>query len=133
MKLKTVNLLQRVKVPNYDVSLYPSGKEAHIEKFWEVDDNILNLTQRLSIKLPSSGAELIKIAHEEGCEDMFPLLSKEEKTIIAKDGKIPVYSKWQQKIRDGKISPDTLLTLAGLASFKADQAELDKRISNIIG
>ena len=64
---------------------------------------------------------------------MFPLLSKEEKATIAADGKIPVYSKWQQKIKDGKIAPDTLLTLAGLASFTADQAMLDQRILNIIG
>jgi transaldolase len=118
---------------NYDVSIYSSGKDARIEKFWEVDDKVLNLTQRLSTKLPLSGAELIHIAHEEGCEDMFPSLSKEEKAALAADGKIPVLSRWQQKIRDGKIAPDTLLTLAGLTSFTTDQAMLDQRILNIIG
>ena len=59
---------------------------------------------------------------------MFPSLTKEEKAIIAGDGKIPVFSRWEQKIKDGKIAPDTLLTLAGLASFTADQAMLDQRI-----
>jgi transaldolase len=118
---------------NYDVSIYSLAKDAHIEKFWEVDDKALNLAQRLNTKLPSSGAELIHIAQEEGCEDMFPALSKEEKTTLAEDGKIPVFSRWQQKIRDGKIAPDTLLTLAGLASFTKDQTNLDQRILNIIG
>lgn len=118
---------------NYDVSLYSSARDARIEKFWEVDDKVLNFAQRLNTKLPSSGAELIHIANEEGCEDMFPMLSKEEKTAFAEDGKIPVFSRWQQKIKDGKIAPDTLLTLAGLASFTADQADLDQRILNIIG
>jgi len=118
---------------NYDVSLYSSDKDAHIEKFWEVDDKVLNLAQRLNTKLPSSGVELTHIAHEEGCENMFPSLSKEEKTALAGDGKIPVFSRWQQKIMDGKIAPDTLLTLAGLASFTADQSMLDQRILNIIG
>jgi len=117
---------------NYDVSIYPPAKDAGIEKFWEVDDKVLSLAQRLNQKLPLSGPELVHIAHEEGCEDMFPSLSKEEKATIAGDGKIPVYSKWQQKIRDGKIAPDTLLTLAGLASFTADQTLLDQRIINII-
>jgi transaldolase len=117
---------------NYDVRLYSSAREAHIEKFWEVDDKVLNFAQRLNTKLPSSGAELIHIANEEGCEDMFPMLLKEEKTVLAEDGKIPVFSRWQQKIKDGKIAPDTLLTLAGLASFTADQADLDQRILNII-
>jgi transaldolase len=118
---------------NYDVSLFPSAKDARIEKFWEVDDKVLSLAQRLNQKMPVTGPELIHIAQEEGCEDMFPSLSKEEKATIASDGKIPVFSKWQKKIADGKIAPDTLLTLAGLASFTADQAMLDQRILNIIG
>jgi transaldolase len=117
---------------NYDISLYSSAQDGHIEKFWEVDDKVLSLAQRLYTKLPSSGAELVHIAHEEGCEDMFPSLSKEEKAALAGDGKIPVFSRWQEKIRDGKIAPDTLLTLAGLASFNADQVMLDQRILNII-
>lgn len=118
---------------NYEASIYPSASDARIEKFWEVDDKVLNLAERLSVKLPSTGAEIVHIAYEEGCEDMFPSLSKEEKATIAGDGKIPVYARWQQKIKDGKIAPDTLLTLAGLASFTADQEMLDQRIMNIIG
>ena len=46
---------------------------------------------------------------------MFPSLTREEKSFIASDGKIPVHSRWEKKISDGKIAPDTLLTLAGLA------------------
>lgn len=117
---------------NYEVSMFDSAKEAHIEKFWEVDHKVLHLAERLAAKLPATGSELIHIAHEEGCEDMFPSLSKEEKGLIASDGKIPVHSRWENKIREGKIAPDTLLTLAGLASFTADQRELDHRIRNII-
>lgn len=117
---------------NYEVSMFDSAKDAHIEKFWSVSDNVLNLAERLSEKLPESGSELIKIAHEEGCEDMFPILTREEKGFIASDGKIPVYSRWENKIREGGIAPDTLLTLAGLASFTSDQKMLDDRIRGII-
>ena len=117
---------------NYDVSIFDSAKDAHIEKFWEVDDKVLNLAERLASKMPSTGSELIHIAHEEGCEDMFPSLTKEEKGFIASDGKIPVHSRWEKKISEGKIAPDTLLTLAGLASFTADQQMLDQRIRSII-
>lgn len=117
---------------NYDVKLYQSADGAHIEKFWEVDDKVLSLAERLSAKMAATGQELIRMAHGEGLEDMFPLLSKEEKDIISHDGKIPVYSKWQDKIKAGKIAPDTLLTLAGLASFTKDQELLDQRIMGII-
>jgi transaldolase len=117
---------------NYEVILSDGAAGAGIEKFWEVDDKVLHLAERLAAKVPSSGPELIHIAHEEGCEDMFPYLTKEEKGFIASDGKIPVHSRWAKKISEGKIAPDTLLNLAGLASFSADQAMLDERIRNII-
>jgi len=117
---------------NYEVSMYPSAEGAHIEKFWDVDDNILNLAVRLSEKVPETGTELIHIALEEGCGDLFPSLSKEEKSFIASDGKIPFYTRWEKRIREGTMAPDTLLTLAGLASFTVDQTMLDERISGII-
>jgi transaldolase len=117
---------------NYDVSIFESANGSAIEKFWEVDSKVLKFSERVANKVPVSGAELIHIAHEEGCEDMFPVLSKEEKSLIASDGKIPVHSRWEKKIAEGKIAPDTLLTLAGLASFTADQKMLDDRIRNII-
>ena len=111
--------------------MFKTSENAHIEKFWNVDDKVLNLAERLAVKIPATGAELIHIAHEEGCEDMFPSLTKEEKGIISADGKIPVYSRWEKKIMEGKIAPDTLLTLAGLASFTADQEMLDDRIKGL--
>jgi transaldolase len=117
---------------NYDVSIFDSAKDAHIEKFWEVDSKVLKLSERLAAKIPATGSELVHIAHEEGCEDMFPSLSKEEKGFIVSDGKIPVHSRWERKISEGKIAPDTLLTLAGLASFTVDQEMLDQRIRSII-
>jgi len=117
---------------NYKVSLYSSAENARIEKFWEVDDKVLNLADRLAAKVPSTGAELINITGNEGCGDMFPVLTREEKKIIEEDGKIPVFSRWAQKIKEGKIAPDTLLNLAGLAAFAADQAKLDQRILSII-
>ncbi len=117
---------------NYDVSIFESASDAHVEKFWEVDSKVLKFSARLASKIPLTGAELVHIAHEEGCEDMFPSLTKEEKGFITSDGKIPLHSRWEKKIKEGKIAPDTLLTLAGLASFTADQAMLDQRIKSII-
>jgi transaldolase len=117
---------------DYDVNMNEQGKNSHLEKFWEVDKKVLKLAEKLSSKIPATGSELVHMAWDEGCEDMFPPLTKEEKLLIAADGKIPVYEKWEKKIAEGKIAPDTLLNLAGLASFAADQEMLDQRIRNII-
>lgn len=117
---------------NYEVSIFDNAKKAHIEKFWKVDKKVLNFSARLAAKMPATAQELIHIAHDEGCEDMFPFLSKEEKAFLKSDGKIPVHSKWEKKIDEEKLAPDTLLTLAGLASFTSDQEALDERIRGII-
>ncbi len=117
---------------NYDVSIFDPSKRIFIEKFWEVDDKILKLSERLASKVPATASELVHIAHEQGCEDMFPYLTKEEKVFISSEGKIPVHSRWEKKMEEGKIAPDTLLTLAGLASFTTDQEMLDQRIRSII-
>jgi transaldolase len=132
----------RVKLPGlfisrldsiYEVGLNDTAGKAHIEKFWTVDDKVTKLAESLGSKVPQSGEELISRAHEAGCGDMFPELSAEEAKYIESDGKIPVCSRWEKKISAEIIAPDTLLTLAGLASFTSDQRMLDQRIKSIIG
>jgi transaldolase len=115
----------------YKVGVTPD--EAHIEKFWTVNDKVLKLADSLASQVPKTGTELISRAHEAGCGDMFPFLTVEEERYIVSDGKIPVHSRWEKRIADGNIAADTLLTLAGLASFTEDQNMLDKRIKSIIG
>lgn len=117
---------------NYEVSIFENAKKAHLDKFWKVDKKILDLSDRLAEKMPQTAQELIHAAHDAGCEDLFPFLTKEEKGFISSDGKIPVHSRWENKIAEEKIAPDSLLTLAGLASFTADQKALDERIRGII-
>lgn len=117
---------------NYQPGLDINPEQEGMNKFWEVDGRLSNLARMLGNTLIKDPADLEEIFHDEGFEDMFPVLSTEEKQKISDEGKIPVRSTWLDKINDGKIAPDTLLNLAGLASFTADQEELDKRIASII-
>jgi transaldolase len=117
----------------YPVDLNETAKDAGIEKCWAVDKRLLDLAGDLSEKVPQSGEELVDRARNAGFEDMFPVLTENEEALISQDGKIPVYSHWENKIRNGELAVDTLLTLAGLASFTADQEMLDGRIKDILG
>jgi transaldolase len=117
---------------DYDHGLSFDPSMESMDKFWKADQGLLKLARELGSKLPGSGQELEDIMRNEGYEDMFPLLSHGEKQKISDDGKIPIRSAWLEKINAGKIAPDTLLNLAGLASFTTDQAELDNRIGSII-
>jgi transaldolase len=118
---------------HYDVPLNDEATGLGIEKFWEVPKSVVDLGRSLNSKVPVTGEEIVRRAHEAGLGDMFPLMSMEDNKRIAAEGKIPVLASWKERIVQGELAPDTLLTLAGLASFTADQRQLDDRIRGIIG
>ncbi|MBN1388043.1 MAG: hypothetical protein JW965_06315 [Bacteroidales bacterium] len=117
---------------NYTAGLSIDPRQEKMDEFWKVDSKFLKLAKHLGNNIPNTGPELEDIIRNEGFEDMFPVLNHEEKQRISNDGKIPVRTAWLDKINGGRIAPDTLLNLAGLASFATDQAALDNRINSII-
>ncbi len=117
----------------YDVPLTDEAAGLGLEKFWEVSKNVVELGRHLGQQLPSTGEEIVRLAHEAGLADMFPVMNDADKKRIAAEGKIPVLASWRERLLSGELAPDTMLTLAGLASFTADQQALDDRVRGIIG
>ncbi len=118
---------------HYDVPLNDDAAGLGIEKFWEVPKSVIDLGRSLNSKVPATGEELVKRVHEAGLGEMFPLMSREDNERITAEGKIPVLASWKERIIKGELALDTMLTLAGLASFTADQRQLDDRIRGLIG
>jgi transaldolase len=118
---------------HYDVPLNETAKNLGIEKFWEVPQSVIELGRSLDRYMPATGEDLVARVHAAGLGDMFPGMSKDDNERIAAEGKIPVLSSWRDRIISCELACDTLLTLAGIASFTADQRQLDERIRAIIG
>jgi transaldolase len=127
------NFYSRIE-EDYKISLYdninPDG--LFVSKIWDVSKKEMELAKEMGKNTPQTGEELIKLTREAGCNDLFPELSDNDLKTISADGKIPVHKKWAHRIASGELAIDTLLNLAGLASFATDQAQLDKRIKSII-
>ena len=117
---------------NFPVDLDLGSENKFMEKLWEVNETEMMLVRDLVDELPCCGDTLIDIARKNGCSDMFPVLSEQDLSVIAADGKIPRHGHWSERIHSGELAVDTLLNLAGLASFARDQAQLDHRIESII-
>lgn len=117
---------------NYTPGLSIDPQQESMDKFWVVDSSLLKLAKLLGKNLPSSGPDLEDNMRNEGYSDMFPVMNNEEKKRITDDGKIPDRSAWLKMINAGNIAPDTLLNLAGLATFTIDQAALDDRIDGFL-
>ncbi|HPF51611.1 MAG TPA: transaldolase family protein [Draconibacterium sp.] len=116
----------------YPVDMIEDAAKYSPEKLWNVTEKEVTLALDLDKNCPKNGNELIDRAHEAGCGDMFPYLSERDLKYISDDGKIPNHERWASRIESGELAIDTLLNLAGLASFTADQAALDNRIRKII-
>lgn len=117
----------------YPVDLTEEALQYSPEKLWEVSDRELELALDLDRNCPAHPQELIDRVRESGCVDLFPFLQAADEERIKADGKIPNHAYWAERIKAGEVAIDTLLTLAGLASFTADQQALDDRIRKIIG
>jgi transaldolase len=119
---------------DYRVDLYSrSGLgTAAISKLWEVSDAEKIFVESLVGSPPSSGDELVERAHRSGVGDLFPHMSTRELDRIAEDGKIPVHEHWRDRVEKGEAALDSLLNLAGIASFASDQGKLDDRIRGLI-
>ncbi|MFW5773807.1 MAG: transaldolase family protein [Tangfeifania sp.] len=116
----------------YPVGINEDAVKYFPGKLWEVTETELQLAKVLGENLPEDGNELIDRVHKTGCGDMFPYLSLKDLAHISEDGKIPKHDRWAERIESGEVAIDTLLNLAGLASFANDQEQLDARIRSII-
>jgi transaldolase len=106
--------------------------EVRIETLWNVSDADLRFTDSICDRPPDSAGELAERAREEGARDLFPRLSPADLERIARDGKVPKHAAWRERIRGGELAVDTLLNLAGLASFTESQRSLDDRIRRLV-
>ena len=109
-----------------------SDSDLRIDALWEISESDRQLTDSLIADVPQTADEIVNRAQDLGAGDLFPKLSDEELTQIADDGKIPKHEIWGDRIKSGELAIDTLLNLAGLASFESDQGELDDRIEKLI-
>ncbi len=109
-----------------------SGSDLRIDTLWEVSEADRELTDSLTAEVPHRADEVVNRAHDMGAGDLFPRLSDEELVQIADNGKIPKHETWGDRIKSGELAIDTLLNLAGLASFESDQQALDDRIEKLI-
>jgi transaldolase len=117
---------------HYEVPLNESAEGLGIEKLWEVPRSVIDLGRSLDHYVPSTGEELVARTRAAGLGDMFPVMNEADNKRIADESKIPVLSSWKERILKGDLAVDTLLTLAGIASFTSDQKQLDDRIRGII-
>lgn len=127
--------LQSMRDAEYPVSLYTDvdADAVRLERLWSVRAEEMQLAQALGERPPARGEDIVTACEGAGITDLFPRMGDEELGRIASDGKIPNFSAWKERIKEGSVAVDALMNLSGLGSFTADQRELDERIAGLLG
>jgi len=101
---------------------------------WTVTTTFKDCVNKLLLKNLDNISTDELIAHFEsaGFKDFLPEWDNNSIKTIMSDGKIPVYERWKNELRSGKIGLDALLNKAGLLAFTADQKALDDRIKSLL-
>ena len=77
--------------------------------------------------------EIVEHFEEAEIGDFLPRWSDSDIETATKDGKIPVYEHWKDRLARGEIGLDALMNLSALCSFTSDQKALDDRVAGILG
>jgi transaldolase len=105
-----------------------------LESFWAIGEPFEKAVAKLAAtdagKLTPADLQTFLADHGQG--DLFPTFTADEQARLGKEGKIPVYASWKDRVRKGTASWDGILTAAALASFAQDQHALDERITRLL-
>jgi transaldolase len=78
--------------------------------------------------------DLVTFFEQHGCGDVLVRWTDAQVAASAKEGKIPSLKdrRWRGALAAGKIGLDALMNLAGLNSFRADQASMDDHVRQVL-
>ena len=67
-----------------------------------------------------------------GFADFLPRWSEEDIATADRDGKIPVFDTWKQRLQAREVGLDALMNLSALRSFTTDQTAFDDRVRSLL-
>lgn len=123
----------RDKTKNDPQVTFAAGIDATAERlncFWEITPQFEAAAAAAARLDPrqATATDVLATLAKHGAGDLFPQFTPDEAARVTKEGKIPVYASWKDRVRAGTASWDGVLTAAALASFTQDQTALDDRI-----
>ncbi len=133
MGLREQDLFDRSAEP-YEPVLEGDPVAANFESLWTVEDRVVQCVDRLLDENVDtfSATDLADYFGWNACGDLLVHWNDDQLAGIAEDGKIPRFEHWSKALEAREIGLDSLMNLAGLASFGADQEAMDRRVENVL-
>lgn len=105
-----------------------------LDTLWDVEDKLVGCLDALGREdIDAFDAEkLVDFFEAHGCSDFLVRWSNSEIATSAEEGKIPKLRNWADPLAHRSIGLDSLMNLAGLNSFIADQREMDAHVKDVL-
>ncbi len=115
---------------NNDVDPHRLG----LDTLWEVEDKLVACVDALGREDIDTfkPEDLVDFFEAHGCSDFLVRWSNSEIATSAEEGKIPKLRNWADQLAHRSIGLDSLMNLAGLNSFTADQREMDTHVKEVL-
>lgn len=119
-------------VPGINEEVDPDS--IRLDTLWYVEDELIDCVDMLGQEdIDSFNAErLVDFFEAHGCHDFLVRWSNHEIATSAEEGKIPRLSNWVDQLTHRSIGLDSLMNLAGLNNFIADQREMDDHVRDVL-
>jgi transaldolase len=129
-----VDAIKDCSSEDYTPGIAADSAWARFDTLWDVPDA---LTESLDVLADAdlndwSAKELTAALANAGYRDLLVDWTPEQQTASAKEGKIPKLENWRELLEAKRIGLDSLMNLAGLNSFAADQADMDKHVEAVL-
>jgi transaldolase len=120
----------------YEPDLNPGIDPAKVrlETLWDVDDRLvkcLDGLDRENLEAFTAG-DLLGFFNDHGCGDVLVGWTDAEMARSMNEGKIPKLDNWRKDLESRRVGLDSLMNLAGLNSFMADQKAMDGRVKDVL-
>ena len=120
----------------YDPHLYPNidPHSIRLDTLWEINDQLVDCIDALEKEKLDRFTPDIIIGFFKGyhCHDVLVKWSSHEIETSTEEGKIPHLENWRHYLAKGCIGLDSVMNLAGLNSFAADQKQMDIHIKGVL-
>jgi len=105
-----------------------------LDTLWNVNDELVKCVDALEQENLDrfTAGDLVDFFHEHNCGDILVKWTQQQVATSAREGKIPKLENWKDLLAAGKIGLDSLMNLAGLNSFIADQQAMDEHVAQVV-
>lgn len=107
---------------------------ARLDTLWNVEREVVRCVDAIENEDVEALTpdDLVDFFARHECGDVFPRWTPEEIAASAKEGKIPRLENWREALASRRTGLDSLMNLAGLNSFVADQKAMDEHVAAVL-